>query len=206
VLGSRSRFSAHSVLPPRSPTPSCARRRQAGPFRQPLPRARASTTANPSRQPVTLHLCQVDPWPQPHSRRVPASFLRAGVAGCGPHGRGGHLLRGGWAQSSTTASSSDNRAGTTTTSPAAAARTPPALITRRGLTRRHPTLSPRHLFPQRIRRNGRWSSGRVPRIGRASMRHKTPTDCGSFYLFSPSPRPRAGPNVVLRLYPDAKSS
>jgi hypothetical protein len=83
---------------------------------------------------------------------------------------------------------------------------PPALITRRGLTRRHPTLSPRHLFPQRIRRNGRWSSGRVPRIGRASMRHKTPTDCGSFSLFSPSPRPRAGPNVVLRLYPDAKSS
>jgi hypothetical protein len=64
--------------------------------------------------------------------------LAAGVAGCGPHGRGGHLLRGGWAQSSTTASSSDNRA---------AARTPPALITRRGLTRRHPTLSPHHLFP-----------------------------------------------------------
>jgi hypothetical protein len=37
VLGSRSRFSAHSVLPPRSPTPLCARCRQAGPFRQPLP-------------------------------------------------------------------------------------------------------------------------------------------------------------------------
>jgi hypothetical protein len=69
-----------------------------------------------------------------------------------------------------------------------------------------PHTLPTPSLPQRIRRNGRWSSGRVPRVGRASMRHKTPSDCGSFSLFSPSPRPRAGPDVVLRLYLDAKSS